>query len=96
MGVGWDEPVQAPNLTWRLDAYLSQGAFSNLQEPVLLGVVDEAWPSPPNYPISQQPPAALDLLEYPERVPSELDEKCCTPGETSHSCWRGARQKHGR
>jgi segregation and condensation protein B len=35
-------------------------------EPVLLRVVDEPWPFPPNYPLAPQPLAALDLLDYPE------------------------------
>ena len=34
-----------------------------LAEPVLLRVVDEPWPFPPNYPIAPQPLAALDLLD---------------------------------
>jgi segregation and condensation protein B len=37
-------------------------------EPVLLRVVDEPWPFPPNYPIAPQPLAALDLLDYPDQV----------------------------
>jgi excisionase family DNA binding protein len=84
---GWDELVDARNLTWRFDAYVSQDAFSNLQEqlnqldidgtpdttpapadPVLLRVVDDPWPFPPNYPIAPQPLAALDLLDYPDQV----------------------------
>jgi segregation and condensation protein B len=84
---GWDELVEVGNLTWRLDAYVWQDAFSSLQEqlnqpdvdgspdatppspePVLLRVVDDPWPFPPNYPIAPQPLAALDLLDYPNQV----------------------------
>jgi hypothetical protein len=35
---------------------------------VLLRVVDEPWPFPPNYPITPQPLAALDLLDYPDQI----------------------------
>jgi chromosome segregation and condensation protein ScpB len=83
---GWDELVQARDLSWRLDAYIPQDAFASLQEqlnqldvdgsdendelaePVLLRVVDEPWPFPPNYPIAPQPLAGLDLLDYPDQV----------------------------
>jgi segregation and condensation protein B len=84
---GWDALVEARDLSWRLDAYVPQEAFSALQEqlnrldvggapdgtsevadPVLLRLVDEPWPFPPNYPIAPQPLAALDLLDYPGQV----------------------------
>jgi segregation and condensation protein B len=80
---GWDELVPAADLSWRLDVYLSEEAFATLQEqlnrldmdddadlaePVLLRVVDEPWPFPPNYLIAPQPLAALDLLDYPDQV----------------------------
>jgi len=38
------------------------------RDAVLLRVVDEAWPFPPHYPLVPQPLAALDLLDYPDRV----------------------------
>jgi segregation and condensation protein B len=34
--------------------------------PVLLRVVDEPWPFPPNYQLASQPLVALDLLDYPD------------------------------
>ena len=40
----------------------------DLAEPVLLRIVDDPWPFPPNYPIAPQPLAALDLLDYPDQV----------------------------
>jgi hypothetical protein len=39
---------------------------------VLLRVVDEPWPFPPNYLIVPQPLAALDLLDYPDAAPRRL------------------------
>jgi hypothetical protein len=39
-----------------------------LAESVLLRVVDDPWPFPPNYPIAPQPLAVLDLLDYPDQV----------------------------
>jgi hypothetical protein len=41
-------------------------------EPVLLRVVDEPWPFPPNYPMAPQSLAALDLLDYPDQVARRL------------------------
>ncbi len=35
---------------------------------VLLRVVDEPWPFPPNYPLAPQQLAALELLDYPDQV----------------------------
>jgi segregation and condensation protein B len=86
---GWDDLPRARNSGWLVDGYLSETAFSALQEqlnrldvdgsvgetqahantdPVLLRVVDEPWPFPPNYPLAPQPLAALDLLDYPDQV----------------------------
>jgi segregation and condensation protein B len=83
----WYELIEPHAPSWRLDAYVSQEDFSNLQQqlnqldidgssdatpgpdqPVLLRVVDDPWPFPPNYPIAPQPLAALDLLDYPDNV----------------------------
>jgi hypothetical protein len=52
----------------QLDIDGSSDAKSAPTEPVLLRVVDDPWPFPPNYPIVPQPVAALDLLDYPEQV----------------------------
>ncbi|MBV9169493.1 MAG: SMC-Scp complex subunit ScpB, partial [Chloroflexi bacterium] len=82
----WSELAGGVDPSWRLDAYISEEAFSVLQEQlnqldvggsdeshkladrVLLRVVDQPWPFPPNYPIVPQPLAALDLLDYPDQV----------------------------
>src|SRR5207245_9983511 len=39
-----------------------------MADPVLLRVVDEPWPFPPNYPVAPQPLAALGLLDYPDEI----------------------------
>lgn len=51
---------------WDMDGVAYEDA--GLAEPVLLRVVDEPWPFPPNYPLAPQPLAALDLLDYPDQV----------------------------
>src|SRR2546423_98021 len=99
---GWAEIGAADGLSWRLDAYVPQDAFSALQaqlnrlevedledhdadiaDAVLLRVVDEAWPFPPNYPIAPQPLAALDLLDYPDQVARRIGRELLNAlGET--------------
>ena len=52
----------------RLDVDVPADDDGEMAEPVLLRVVDEPWPFPPNYPVAPQPLAALDLLDYPDQV----------------------------
>lgn len=35
---------------------------------MLLRLIDEPGPFPPNYPIALQPMAAVDLLNYPDQL----------------------------
>jgi segregation and condensation protein B len=52
----------------RLEVDRSADDTAELADPVLMRVVDEPWPFPPNYPIAPQPLAAVDLLDYPDQV----------------------------
>jgi segregation and condensation protein B len=52
----------------QLDVNGSEGETHTHTDPVLLRVVDEPWPFPPNYSVAPQPLAALDLLDYPNQV----------------------------
>jgi segregation and condensation protein B len=52
----------------QLDLDASADEAPEVAAPVLLRVVDEPWPFPPNYPLAPQPLAALDLLDYPDQV----------------------------
>jgi segregation and condensation protein B len=59
------------SLQQQLSAFDLNGAPEEalgVTDAVLLRVVDEPWPFPPNYPVAAQPLAALDLLDYPDQV----------------------------
>jgi segregation and condensation protein B len=74
------------SLQQQLSAFDLNGAPEEalgVTDAVLLRVVDEPWPFPPNYPVAAQPLAALDLLDYPDQVARRIGREVLNAlGET--------------
>lgn len=71
---------------------LDGSAEDAVTDPVLVRVVEEPWPFPPNYPVAPQPLAALDLMDHPEPAPRRVGrEVLASLMRPNRRCWAAAR-----